>query len=96
VKWNSRAKVPKLGKGAIERGNTDGGLSKPLLFKHKSGRISFGSAYMHEGKVIEWFPGEVGDDNHVPESKDCEDPIVLWTECPNALEIVEAMEGMGC
>ena len=96
MKWTSRDVVPPLGKRAIEMGNTDGGFSVPLLFKHKSGRISFGSACLNEGKVAWWFPGEIGDDCPVPESKECADPIVEWVQCLNALEISEAMEGMGC
>ena len=92
MKWNPKSVVPPLGKSAIEHGNTDGGISIPLLFQHKSGKISFGQALMHKGTVRYWYPGEIGDQIWAPETdqfvKTCPDPIELWARCPSAEEIV--------
>ena len=90
MKWHPREEVPPLGREAIEQGNTDGGHSIMLLHRHMSGRISAGRAVLHKGKVAWWFPGEIGDYTHVPESKDAADPIIEWTECPTAEQIVTA------
>jgi hypothetical protein len=92
--WKSKDEVPPLGKEAIAAGNTDGGWSIPLIHKHKSGAISMGRALIHEGKVTHWYPGEIGDYMHCPESDKSEDPIVGWFECPTAANVVEAFEAL--
>ena len=80
---------PPLGREAIERGNTDGGHSVMLFHRHKSGRISAGRAVLHKGKVAWWYPGEIGDYMHSPESaENCADPIVEWALFPDAAELV--------
>ena len=76
----------------MERGNTDGGHSVPLIFKHKSGRLSFGDAVIHKGAVAWWYPGDMADICHVPESKNTDDPIVEWTEFPNICDVVHVFE----
>lgn len=76
---------------AVDVGNTDGGWSVHLLFKHKSGRVSCGKAVLHKGKVAWWYPGGFDDISHIPESKDEKDPIIKWAECPSPEKIVEAM-----
>jgi len=78
----------------MERGNVDGGHSVPLIFKHKSGRLSFGDAVIHKGAVAWWYPGDMADVCHVPELKDSVDPIVEWTAFPNICDVVNVFESL--
>ena len=87
--------VPPLSRQAMERGNVDGGHSVPLIFKHKSGLLSFGDAVIHKGEVAWWYPGDMADVCHVPESKDSNDPIVEWMLFPKIENIVGILEVMG-
>ena len=96
MNWNKKEVIPPLSKRAIAMGNTDGGTSIPLLFKHASGRVSFGLAVLHAGEVAWWYAGEIGDDCWSPEPKDAVDPIVEWAECPTAEMIVAGLMGAVC
>ena len=90
--WNKKTVVPRLSRQAMERGNVDGGHSVPLIFKHRSGSFSFGDAVIHKGVVAWWYPGDMADVCHVPETKDAKDPIIEWAEFPNICQVVEAFE----
>lgn len=92
MKWNEINVLPRLGRGAIAHGNTDGGFSVQLLYKHRSGKITTGKTAMHNDKVCWLFPGNFDDDVHVPESKFEPDPIVAWIECPTPAKVFEMME----
>ena len=92
MNWFKTDEVPALSKGSIRAGNTDGGWSVQLIHRHKSGKISTGSALLHNGKVAHWYPGEFGDCIHSPEEKDSVDPIVGWVVCPTATQIVNLIE----
>lgn len=87
--WNKKEMVPPLSKQAMALGNTDGGHSVPLIFKHQSGKLSFGDAVIHKGEVAWWYPGDMADVCHVPESKNPVDPIVEWTKMPAITDIVK-------
>ena len=90
--WNKREVVPPLSKQAMALGNVDGGHSVPLIFKHQSGRLSFGDAVIHKGAVAWWYPGDMADTCHVPETKAAKDPIVEWTVFPGICDVVHVFE----
>jgi hypothetical protein len=92
MKWNGMNVLPPLGRRAVARGNTDGGLSVQLLFKHKSGEITTGTTCLHNGEVAWIFPGNFDDDVHIPESKNEADPAVGWMECPSPAKVFEMMD----
>lgn len=94
MKWNKVDVVPHLGKRAIACGNKDGGISIPMLLKHQSGEISFGTACLNGGKVHCWFAGEFGDDVHTPYKAE-KDPVVEWAECPTPEQVVDAWTDAG-
>ena len=93
--WKSRDVVPPPATRPRARMSPVYGHSIAMLFKHKSGRVSFGKAIVSRlGVVTNWYPGEFGDNVMVAEAKDDKDPIVQWTECPAPAEIVEAVGRM--
>jgi hypothetical protein len=93
MNWKNADMVPPLGERAIELGNTDGGLSIPMLLKHKSGAISFGKALLNKGKVYCWYAGDFGDDTHSPYKAEG-DPVVEWMECPTAKQVADMIRGL--
>lgn len=93
MKWNKRDVVPPLGRSAIEHGNTNGGLSIALIFKHESGLFSSGKVLIHAGNAVLFYAGQFEDDVHSP-SLDERDHVIEWCACPTPEEIVEAFEAI--
>lgn len=91
MNWNKRDVLPPLSKDETDSGKVDHGLSKQLLFKHESGKISTGKAILFNGKVEHFFPGDFDRIGHSPESKNPDskfyDPIIGWIVCPTPEEI---------
>ena len=90
--WNKKEVVPPLSKQAMALGNVDGGHSVPLIFKHQSGKLSFGDVVIHKGEVAWWYPGDMADVCHIPEAKNAKDPIVEWMVFPNICDVAHMFE----
>ena len=91
MRWNPVTTTPPLSPEQIAKGDT-GGWSIPLIFRHQSGRLSYGTALLHDGKVSLWYPGRLGDSIHVPQAPGDADKILAWAVCPTIEEIVEAFD----
>lgn len=87
--WHTKDELPPLSRQTIEMsGPKDlGGHSRTLIFRHQSGKLSWGDAVIHEGKVVWWYPGHMDDLGHIPESKDSKDLIVSWALVPDVEQI---------
>lgn len=93
--WHGRDELPPLRKSQTDKGHTDG-YTKTLIFRHKSGELSWGRAIVYEGKVAWWFSEHMDEVTHHTfdwvkrySENDRNDPIVSWAVVPDIQQIAD-------